>query len=79
MSDEKYELSQKQKALGFALYARKVSRQTMATVMTVLENDEQIDDMTWYMGQNPDATEEQLIAVAYQIVKEAHENYNGKN
>ncbi len=74
MSDKDYELSQKQKALGFALYAKKASRQTMATVMMVLENDEQIDDMTWYIGQNPNATDEELIAVAYQIVKEAHEN-----
>lgn len=72
MADNEYELSQKQKALGFALYAKQVSKQTMATVMMVLEDDEQIDDMTWYIGQNPDATEEQLIAVAYQIVKEAH-------
>lgn len=71
---EKYELSQKQKALGFALYAKRVSRQTMATVMMVLEDDAQIDDMTWYIGQNPQATEEELIAVAYQIVKEAHED-----
>ena len=72
MSDNS-ELSQKQKALGFALYAKGVSKQTMATIMMVLENDEQIDDMTWYIGQNPKATEEELIAVAYQIVKEAHE------
>ncbi|MCM1546112.1 MAG: hypothetical protein NC033_03645 [Clostridiales bacterium] len=78
MSEKKYELSQKQKALGFALYAKKVTRQTMATIMMVLENDGQIDDMTWYIGQNPNATEEQLIAVAYQIVKEAHEG-NGEN
>lgn len=73
MADEEYALSQKQKALGFALYAKRVSKQTMTTVMMVLENDEQIDDMTWYIGQNPNATEEQLVAVAYQIVKEAHE------
>lgn len=73
MSEKKYELSQKQKALGFALYAKRVSKQTMATVMMVLEDDEQVDDMTWYIGQNPNATEEELIAVAYQIVKEAHE------
>lgn len=73
MADEEYELSQKQKALGFALYAKRVSKQTMTTVMMVLENDEQIDDMTWYIGQNPNATEEELVAVAYQIVKEAHE------
>ena len=74
MSENKYELSKKQKALGFALYAKRVSRQTMATVMMALEDEAQIDDMTWYIGQNPDATEEELIAVAYQIVKEANEN-----
>lgn len=73
MSEEKYELSQKQKALGFALYAKRVSKQGMASIMMVLEDDGQIDDMTWYIGQNPQATEEELIAVAYQIVKEAHE------
>lgn len=74
MADNEYQLSQKQKALGFALLARRVSKQCMTTVMMVLENDGQIDDMTWFIGQNPNATEEQLIAVAYQIVKEAHEN-----
>lgn len=72
MSEQKYELSQKQKMLGVALYARKASRQTTAAIMMVLENDEQIDDMTWYMGENPQAGEEELLAVAYQIVKEAH-------
>ena len=41
--------------------------------MMALENDEQIDDMTWYIGKNPKATDEELIAVAYQIVKEANE------
>ncbi len=73
MDGKEYELSNKQKALGFALYARHASKQCMATIMMVLEDDGQIDDMTWYIGQNPQATEEQLIAVAYQIVKEAHE------
>ncbi len=73
MAEKNYELSQKQKALGFALYAHRVSKQSMATIMMVLEDDAQIDDMTWYIGQNPAASEEQLVAVAYQIVKEAHE------
>lgn len=73
MSDNEYQLSQKQKILGMALFARKVSKKTMTSIMMVLENDEQIDDMTWYIGQNPNATEEELVAVAYQIVKEANE------
>lgn len=56
-----------------SLYARRAKKETIATIMMVLEDDEQIDDMTWFIGQNPQASEEQLIAVAYQIVKEAHE------
>lgn len=74
MSDgQTYQLSQKQKMLAAALYSRHASKQTALTILMVLENDEQIDDMTWYMSQNPTAGEEQLIAVAYQIVKDAHE------
>ncbi|MGN0824429.1 MAG: hypothetical protein ACI4MB_05105 [Candidatus Coproplasma sp.] len=74
MSEEKkYQLSQKQKMLGAALFARRVSRDAMVSIMMVLENDEQIDDMTWYMGQNPNVDENQLVAVAYQIVKDANQ------
>ncbi len=62
------------KMLAAALYTRKVDRANTLTIMMTLENDEQVDDMTWYMGQNPSASQEQLVAVAYQIVKEAHEN-----
>lgn len=58
--------------LGAALYARKADRQTTAAIMMVLENDGQIDDMTWYMSENPQADDNELLAVAYQIVKEAH-------
>ena len=60
--------------LGMALFARNVGKQTIAAIMMVLEDDGQVDDMTWYMGQNPQAAEEELLAVAYQIVKEAHDN-----
>lgn len=74
MSGEEYELSEKQRILGMALYARNAKKQTIATIMMALEDDGQIDDMTWYIGRNPQATEEELIAVAYQIVKEAHED-----
>ena len=66
------ELTQKQKMLGAALYARHSSKQTAATILMVLETDEQIDDMTWYMGEHPQASEEELIAVAYQLVKDAN-------
>ncbi len=73
MSEGKYNVTQKQKMLGAALFARRVSRENAINILMVLENDDQIDDMTWFMGQNPDATQEQLVAVACQIVKDAHE------
>ncbi len=73
MNDGQYQLSQKQRMLAAALFARHVSKENAVTIMMVLENDEQIDDLTWFMGQNPEATQEQLVAVAYQIVKDAHE------
>lgn len=71
--EKKYQLSQKHKMLGAALFARHVSKEAMLSIIMVLENDEQVDDMTWFMGQNPNADENQLVAVAYQIVKDAHE------
>ena len=70
---EEYVLSEKQRILGMALYAHHVKRESIVTIMMALENDEQIDDMTWYIGKNPKAPDEELIAVAYQIVKEANE------
>ena len=71
--EQNYQLSLKQKMLGAALFARHVSKDAMLSIIMVLENDEQVDDMTWFMGQNPDADENQLVAVAYQIVKDARE------
>ena len=66
------ELSQKRKMLGMALYAKRCSKQTTYTILTVLENDDQIDDLAWYMGEHPKASENELIAVAFQLVKDAH-------
>lgn len=74
--ERKYQLSQKQKMLGAALFARNISREAMISIMMVLENDDQVDDMTWFMGQNPEADENQLVAVAYQIVKDANGGNN---
>lgn len=73
MGEEKYTISQKQKMLGAALYARRVSRENAVAILMALEDDDQVDDMTWYMGQNPQDTQEQLVAVAYQIAKDARE------
>lgn len=74
MSDKGYELSEKQRMLGMSLYARNAKKENIAAIMMVLEGDEQVDDMTWYIGQNPQASEEELVAVAYQIAKEAKGN-----
>ncbi len=59
--------------LGFALKARGVSRNNCFTILMALEDDDQVDDLTWYMGEHPEASEEELVAVAYQLVKDAHE------
>lgn len=74
--ENKYQLSQKQKMLGAALFARQISKEAMLSIMMVLENEEQVDDMTWFMSQNPAADENQLVAVAYQIVKDANGGNN---
>lgn len=66
------ELSQKAKMLGAALFARNCAKQTIVTIMMALEDDDQIDDMTWYMGEHPKAGDDELISVAYQIVKDAN-------
>lgn len=73
MSGNSSQLSQKQTMLAFALKAKGVGRHNCFTILMVLENDDQVDDLIWYMGQNPAASEEELVAVAYQLVKDAHE------
>lgn len=68
------ELSQKQKMLGTALYLHKVKKENALTIMMVLDTEEQVDDMNWYLSEHPQASDEELVAVAYQLVKEASEN-----
>lgn len=72
------ELSEKMKMLGTSLYLKKFSKQAMASIMLTLENDEQVDDMVWYMGQHPQAGEEELLAVAFQLVKDARDSSGKK-
>lgn len=72
MSGE-YKISQKQKVLAAALYARGVKRENTVAVLMALEDDEQVDDMIWYMGQHVSAKDEELVSVAYQIAKDAKE------
>lgn len=68
------ELREKQKMLGVALYMHHAKKQTTMEIMMLLETDDEIDDMTWYMGQHPKASDEELIAVARQLAKEAAES-----
>lgn len=65
------ELTQKQKMLAVALFTRKIRKENTAAILMVLNTDDEIDDLTWYMGQHPQAMDEELVAVAYQLAKEA--------
>lgn len=67
------ELNEKQKMLGFALKNKSVSKDAILNILYLLDTDDELEDMSWYMGQNPDATELQLVAVAYQLDKESRE------
>ncbi|MGN0814159.1 MAG: hypothetical protein ACI4MH_02885 [Candidatus Coproplasma sp.] len=67
------ELNDKQKMLGFALKQRGVGREAMLNILYLLDTDDELEDMSWFMGQNPNATEEQLVAVAFQLDKESRE------
>ena len=65
------ELTQKQTMLAVALFTRRIRRENTAAILMVLKTDDEIDDLTWYMGQHPQAMDEELVAVAYQLAKEA--------
>lgn len=65
------ELTQKQKMLAVALFTRKIRKENTAAILMVLNTDDEIDDLTWYMGKHPQAMDEELVAVAYQLAKEA--------
>lgn len=67
------ELSPKKKMLGFALKGRGVGRDATLNILLLLDLDDELDDMSWFMGQHPEATEEQLVAVALQLDKESRE------
>lgn len=73
VDEQKYQLSQKQKMLAMALVARSLQKENVLAILMVLEGEEQIDDMVWYISNNPSAKDEELVAVAYQLAKEARE------
>lgn len=67
------ELNDKQKMLGFALKNRGISREGILKILYLLDTDDELDDMSWFIGKNPDATEGQLVAVAFQLDKESRQ------
>lgn len=71
------ELTEKQKMLGVALYMHHVRKETAAYIMMLLDEEDDIDDMNWYIGQHKQASDEELIAVALQLDKERKERKNG--
>jgi hypothetical protein len=64
------ELSAKQKMLGAALYMHHVKKETAVYILMLLDAEDDLDDMCWYMSQHPQATDNELIAVASQLDKE---------
>jgi hypothetical protein len=64
------ELSAKQKMLGAALFVHHAKKETAVYIMMLLDNEEDIDDMTWYMTEHLNASDEELMAVARQLDKE---------
>ncbi|MGN0817843.1 MAG: hypothetical protein ACI4L9_02635 [Candidatus Coproplasma sp.] len=67
------ELNDKQKLLGFALKNRGVGKESMINILYLLDTDDELEDMSWFMRENPNASEEQLVAVAYQLDKESRQ------
>ncbi len=72
-------LSEKAKMLGFGLQARGVSKQNALTILLLLTLEDEIDDMVWFMGENPKADERTLLAVALQLDKESRDKGYKKN
>ena len=66
-------LTDKEKMLGFALHARGVKKEATLTILMLLSLEDEVDDMVWFINENPGATEAQLFAVAYQLDKESRE------
>lgn len=77
MADD-YKLSEQEMILGIILAKKKLSKQACVQIMMTLDGDDQVADMNWYLDEHPDAGEEELIAVAYQIAKDGEED-DGQN
>lgn len=66
-------LTDKEKKLGVALRDRGVSKDAMIEILMHLTLDDELDDMEWFLGENPNADEDILLRVAYQLDKESRE------
>ena len=66
-------LTEKEKMLGFALYARGVRRDVVVEILMLLTLEDELDDMAWFLGENPKADDAMLLKVALQLDKESRE------
>ncbi len=66
-------LTEKEKMLGFALHARGVRRDVVVEILMLLTLEDELDDMVWFLGENPKADDAMLLKVALQLDKESRE------
>lgn len=66
-------LTDKEKKLGLALRDHGASKDAMIEILMHLTLDDELDDMAWFLGENPNADEDMLLRVAYQLDKESRE------
>ena len=69
-------LTDKEKKLGLALRDHGASKDAMIEILMHLTLDDELDDMAWFLGENPEAGEageDMLLRVAYQLDKESRE------
>lgn len=66
-------LTDKEKKLGVALRDHGASKNAMIEILMHLTLDDELDDMAWVLGENPNADKDMLLRVAYQLDKESRE------
>lgn len=66
-------LTDKEKKLGLALRDHGASKDAMIEILMHLTLYDELDDMAWFLGENPNADEDMLLRVAYQLDKESRE------
>ena len=66
-------LTDKEKMLGFALHARGVRKDVAVEILMLLTLEDELDDMAWFLNENPKAGDAMLLKVALQLDKESRE------